>query len=59
MFFTVLLQTRASQRFLTSLTQSQSRVGSKTLILIRLLERIETNVIEKIIKFSFQHLFMG
>ena len=34
-------------------------VGPKTLILIWLLEQGETNAIAKIIKFSFQRLFMG
>ena len=57
--FMVLHQTRASRRFLTSLTRSQSWMGLKILILIQLLERVETNVIVKIIKFSFQWLFMG
>ena len=42
-----------------SLTWSQSRVGPKTLILIRLPERVETNAIVNIIEFSFQRLFMG
>ena len=34
-------------------------MGPKTLILIQLLERVETNAIVKIIKFSFQRLFIG
>ena len=57
--FMVLHQTRASRTFLASLTWSWSWVGPKTLILIQLLEQIETNAIAKIIKFSFQWLFMG
>ena len=34
-------------------------VGPKTLILIWPSEQVETNTIAKIIKFSFQGLFMG
>ena len=41
------------------MTRSRSWVGPKTLILIQLPERVETNAIVKIIKFSFQRLFMG
>ena len=36
-----------------------SRWAPKTLILIWLLEQVKTNAIAKIIKFSFQRLFMG
>ena len=42
-----------------SLTRSWSRVGRKTLILIQPLKRVRFKVITKIIKFSFQRLFMG
>ena len=36
-----------------SFTQSRFEMGPKTLILIQLLERVETNVIAKIVKLSF------
>ena len=42
-----------------SLTRSWSRVGWKTLILIQPSKWVRTKVIMKIIKFSFQRLFMG
>ena len=42
-----------------SLTLSWFPIGLETLILIRPSERVETNVIAKIIKFSVQRLFMG
>ena len=44
--------------FLAKMTKTPL-VGPKTLILIWLLEQVETNAILKIIKFSFQRLFMG
>ena len=46
-------------QLLPSLTRSWSRVGPKALILIKPSEWAETNAITKIIKFSFQWLFMG
>ena len=45
-FFIDLHQTQASQRFLASLARSRSQVGLKTLILIRLPKRVETNAID-------------
>ena len=42
-----------------SLTRSWPRMALKTLILIQQSKRVGTNVIAKIIKFSFQRLFMG
>ena len=61
-FFIVLHQTRASWRILTTLIKfdpKSIRVGSKILILIWLSKQVGTNSIAKIIKFSFQRLFMG
>ena len=44
---------------LTKFDQKLTLVGPKTLILIQPSEWVETNAIVKIIKFSFQRLFMG
>ena len=60
--FIVFHQTRASRTFLATLTKFDLKLtisGPKNLILIRPSERVETNVIAKIFKFSFQRLFMG
>ena len=55
-------QTRATRRFLSTLTKfdlaSTSR-ALETVILIKLLEQLETSTIAKIIKFHIQQLFMA
>jgi len=61
-FFMLLHQTRATQRFLSTLTKFDPTLAPKApkaLILIRPSKWVWTNAIVNIIEFPFQRLFMG